>query len=273
LEDLGMGSGVPLSRDDRIRLVLDGDGIATVTIDRAEKRNALALSMWRALGDAFGRIADDPACRSAVLVGAGPHFCAGADIAEFKDVRATAEAGLAYDRINDETTRAIRDCPKPVIAAVSGYTVGGGLGIALACDFRVADRSVRMGISAGRLGLVYSVLDSALLAERVGITAAKEVLFTASVFAIEDCKRLGLVDRVVGADGLSAARDLAAAIARNAPLSIAGNKAILNALADGSARFRMSELEAHIARAFDSGDYAEGQRAFAERRHPVFTGA
>jgi enoyl-CoA hydratase/carnithine racemase len=262
-----------LRYDDRIRLAVDEDRIATVTIDRPEKRNALSLSMWRALGEAFLAVATDRSCRCVILTGAGAHFSAGADISEFKDVRATAEAGLAYDRINDETTRAIKECPKPVIAAVSGYAVGGGLGLALACDFRVADASARMGITAGRLGLVYSILDCSLLAERVGITAAKEILFTGSVFKVDDARRLGFVDRRADGDVLTAARALAQQIVPNAPLSVSGNKAILNAVADGSVRFRTSELEAHIARAFDSQDYAEGQRAFAERRRAVFVGS
>ncbi|WP_188052188.1 enoyl-CoA hydratase-related protein [Aureimonas fodinaquatilis] len=258
--------------DTRISCVIDEIGVALVTIERPEKRNAMALSMWTALRDIFLDLGQRSDLRCIILTGKGDHFCAGADISEFDKVRADSAAGLKYDRINDETTLAIRDCPKPVIAAVSGFTVGGGLGLALACDFRVAHSSLRAGIPAGRLGLVYSVLDCSLLVERLGLTAAKEVLLTGAIVDLDNARRLGLTDRVTEGNVVEAAHELAAEIARNAPLSLAGNKAILNALANGTAKDRAGELENLIARAFDSDDYREGQRAFAERRPAVFCG-
>lgn len=250
---------------------LDDAGLALVRIRRPEKRNALTLSMWRALTDIFAGASEDPSCRCVILTGDGGHFSAGADISEFSENRADAQAGLEYDEVCDRTTLAIRNCHRPVIAAMSGVAVGGGLGLALACDFRLADKSVRAGIPAGRLGLVYSVLDCSLLAYRLGETRAKEVLFTGSIYGSEDAARLGLVDRVAE-DALEAARDLAGSIVRNAPLSVAGNKAILNAVTDGTAARRDAELKDLIARAFESEDYAEGRRAFMERRPPVFRG-
>lgn len=260
------------AEDLRIGCTKDGDGIAVVRILRPEKRNALALSMWKALGLLLRRLGGDADVRCVILTGSGGHFSAGADISEFGEVRANSEQGLHYDRINDEATQAIRDCPKPVIAAISGVAVGGGLGLALACDFRVADASARLGITAGRLGLVYSVLDCSLLAARVGITNAKQILFSGEVFGIDAAERLGLVDRRCGGDVLEDARALAETFASNAPLAMAGNKAILNAIADGTAQARTAELEGYIAAAFNSSDYAEGQKAFGERRPPVFQG-
>lgn len=245
-------------------------GIAVVTINRPEKRNALTLAMWKSLGNLFSALATDPDCRAVILRGGGQHFSAGADISEFPEVRATAEQGMEYDRLNDIATLAVRNCPCPVIASVPGYAVGGGLALALACDFRVAGPNARMGIPAGRLGLVYSILDCSLLSERVGITAAKEILFTGTIFGLEDAARLRLVDVQTQADPFSDAVAFARRIAGNAPLSLVGNKAILNSVADGSATRREAELQAMIARAFDSEDYIEGQRAFAERRTPVF---
>ncbi len=259
--------------DPRIACEVGDDGIATVTIRRPDKRNALALSMWIALGAVFRALGADGAVRAVILAGEGGHFSAGADISEFPQVRADAQAGLAYDRINDEATVAIRDCPRPVIAALSGYAVGGGLGIALACDFRVADRTVRTGITAARLGLVYSILDCSLVARCVGVTAAKEILFSGEIFGADDALRLGLVDRLVEEDAMAAARAFAERLAAGAPLSHAGNKAIVNAIADGTVHHRHGELERLIARAFDSEDYAEGQRAFAQKRPARFVGA
>ena len=142
----------------------------------------------------------------------------------------------------------IRDCTRPVIAALSGITVGGGLGLALACDLRVADETIRTGIPAGKLGLVYNPLDCRLLAQRIGVTKAKEILFTARIFGFEDAMRLGLVDRVAKKDALGTARELAAEIADNAPLSIAGSKAILNAVSDGTAMAQEEELQSSSTR-------------------------
>lgn len=260
------------SEDPRILCELDSGGVAIVQIARPEKRNALSLSMWLALGEIFRLSAANRSIRCLILTGAGGHFSAGADISEFAELRAGAEAARAYDAICDETTLSIRDCAKPVIAALSGVTVGGGLGLALACDLRVADETIRTGIPAGRLGLVYSLLDCKLLAQRIGVTRAKEILFTAGIFSFEDAMRLGLVDRPAKKDALSTAKELAAEIAGNAPLSVAGSKTILNAVAEGTLETQEDGLRQLIDAAFDSADYAEGVRAFGEGRAPRFRG-
>lgn len=267
-----MSAAAFMSDDPRILCDLDSTGIGTVQISRPEKRNALSLSMWRALGGVFRASSVNPSIRCLVLTGEGGHFSAGADISEFPEVRANADAARTYDEICDKATLAIRDCTKPVIAALSGVTVGGGLGLALACDLRVADETIRVGIPAGKLGLVYSLLDCRLLAQRIGVTKAKEILFTARIFGFEDAIRLGLVDRAANKVALSAAKELATEIAGNAPLSVAGSKAILNAVSGGTAALREHELQELIDAAFDSADYAEGVRAFGERRQPRFTG-
>ncbi|MBV9113134.1 MAG: enoyl-CoA hydratase/isomerase family protein [Hyphomicrobiales bacterium] len=260
------------SDDPRIVFDLDAKGIAIVQIARPEKRNALSLSMWKALGAIFAASSASRSVRCVILTGSDGHFSAGADISEFGDIRGSAEAARRYDEFCDKATLAIRDCTKPVIAALSGTTVGGGLGLALACDLRVADETIRTGIPAGKLGLVYSLLDCRLLAERIGVTKAKEVLFTAHIFGFEDAMRLGLVDRVAEKDALITAKEFAEEIGENAPLSIAGSKAILNAVSSGTAIAREEELQKLIDAAFDSTDYAEGVRAFGERRAPHFTG-
>ena len=128
--------------------------------------------------------------------GAGGNFCAGADISEFSKVRFDAESGRIYEEAGEAATLAIRDCRKPTIAAISGYAIGGGCGLALACDFRIADRSARMGITAARLGIVYGTLDCELLYRQVGLANAKRVLFSGQHFAIDDCVAMGLVDMV-----------------------------------------------------------------------------
>lgn len=260
------------SDDPRITCDLDSAGVGIVQIARPEKRNALSLSMWQALDGVFRASSANTSIRCLILTGSGGHFSAGADISEFADLRASAEAARTYDEICDKAMLSIRDCTRPVIAALSGITVGGGLGLALACDLRVADETIRTGIPAGKLGLVYNALDCRLLAQRIGVTKAKEILFTARIFGFEDAMRLGLVDRVAKKDALGTARELAAEIADNAPLSIAGSKAILNAVSDGTAMAQEKELQKLIDAAFESADYGEGVRAFGERRAPRFSG-
>ncbi|GGG19502.1 3-hydroxybutyryl-CoA dehydratase [Caldovatus sediminis] len=251
-----------------------GDGVVVVTLARPEKRNAVSLAMWRELGRLFRGFGGDAAVRAVILAGAGGHFSAGADISEFAALRSGAEAARAYEEVADGATAAIRDCPRPTIAAVSGYGVGGGCGIALACDLRVGDATTRMGIPAAKRGIVYGPPDTGLLLRAVGLSAAKLILFSGRLLDAAECHRLGLLD-VLAPEGsaLRAAQALAAEIAANAPLSVAGAKLVLEAMARGEAEARAAEIQAAIGRAVDSADYREASRAFLEKRPPVFVGA
>jgi len=253
-------------------LVSVSGGIATVTLNRPEKRNAVSLAMWRRLSAAFAELAERDDVRVLILTGAGGHFCAGADIAEFKSVRFHADSGRAYEAVNAAAIIALRDLSKPTIAAVSGYGVGGGCALALAADVRVGDTSTRMGIPAARLGIVYGELDSSLLLRQVGLANAKRVLYSGRHFDASDCAAIGLIDIMAPGTALQGAHDLAAEIVEAAPLSLAGAKRVLEALAAGAAAERHGEISAIIERAMDSADYREGTRAFLEKRRPVFTG-
>jgi enoyl-CoA hydratase/carnithine racemase len=247
------------------------DKVAIVTLNRPEKRNAMTLAMWReivALCDGFG--ADD-GVRAVVLTGAGEHFCAGADIAEFKTTRDTPEQGLAYDDAVDECCEAIARVPKPTIAAVRGFCVGGGTGLAVSCDFRFAAPEAQFGIPAARLSIVYGLRETQNLLALVGLANAKRILFSAERLGTEEALRIGLIDRVVP-DPLQAARDFAAVMAENAPLSIAGAKAVLTGLAMGEGALGPNTVREAAHRAMDSADYQEGRRAFLEKRKPVFRG-
>lgn len=253
-------------------IVAEEGGVALVTLNRPAKRNAVSLAMWRELSRLFGELGRREGVRAIILTGAGGHFCAGADISEFATVRADAAMGRAYEEAADGATLAIRDCPRPTIAAISGYAMGGGCGIALACDFRVADLTARMGIPAARLGIVYGPLDCSLLLRQAGLANAKRVLYSGRAFGVDDCAEMGLVDIVATTGALDEARVLAAELSANAPMSIAGAKLVLEALASGTAGARTAEIDAVIARAMDSADYREGARAFVEKRRPQFAG-
>ena len=254
-------------------LVAETGNVATVTLNRPSKRNAMSLAMWRRFADIFSGFDGSGDIRAVILTGAGGHFCAGADISEFATVRADAAMGKVYEEAADGATRALRDCPLPTVAAISGYAMGGGCGLALACDFRFGDSTTQMGIPAARLGIVYGPLDCALLLRQVGLANAKRVLFAGRAFGLADCRALGLLDVVADqGSALDAARAYAADLSSHAPLSIAGAKLVLGALASGTADAREAEIEGVIAQAMDSADYREGAQAFTEKRAPRFIG-
>jgi enoyl-CoA hydratase/carnithine racemase len=256
-----------------IALEVSSNGVAIARIVQPSRRNAMNLSMWHRLYDVFEEISVDRRVRCVVLTGEGSHFCAGADISEFDSNRDNATSGKQYDEVCDRATLSIKNCRKPVIAAISGVAVGGGLSLALACDLRVGDRTARTGIPAGRLGLVYGIVDCSLLAARIGITRALEILFSARIYDANDSMRLGLIDRLDEKSALAGAVNLAEEIAATAPLSVAGHKMILNAIMDGTVQNQKQRIQACIDTAFESRDYSEGRAAFAERRPPKFTGS
>jgi enoyl-CoA hydratase/carnithine racemase len=246
-------------------------GVATVTLNRPRVRNAIKLAMWRELASLFSELSAADDVRAVILSGSGGHFSAGADISEFSRLRADAESGRRYEECAEAAILAVRDCRKPTIAAIPGYGLGGGCSLAMACDLRVGDFTTRMGIPAARLGIVYSALECELLYRQVGLANAKRVLYCGRPFTSEECAALRLVD-VVGPDAMAQARALAEEIAQNAPLSLAGHKLVLEAVATGSANSREAEISAHIDRAMASADYREATHAFMEKRKPAFTG-
>ncbi len=259
-------------RADDIILSVDGDGVATVTIDRPAKRNALSLAMWRRLGSLFTSFQARADVRVVILTGAGGQFCAGADISEFPKVRNNPESGRIYEAAVESSLLGIRDCLKPTIAAVTGFGLGGGCGIALACDLRVGDSTTRMGIPASKLGNVYGTLECDLLLRAVGLANAKLVLYSSRQFSIGECKAMGLVDNATDGPAIETATAMARELAANAPISLKGAKIILEALQAHEADERAHDIEAVIDEALSSEDYREAAKAFVEKRKPVFKG-
>lgn len=255
-----------------IRVHRETPSIAVVTIDNPARRNALTLAMWRGLREACAEVSEDRQVRAVILTGAGDHFCAGADISEFAELRTGLEAAAEYEDAVDACEDALMTLGKPTIAAISGYCVGGGCGLATCCDFRVADRSARFAIPAAKLGIVYGLRECQSLFSLVGLANAKRILFGGEQLDAAEAARIGLVDELVETDAQSATMDLAGRLAGNAPLSIAGAKVALNALALGQAKERAAEIADLVMSAMTSEDYQEGTRAFMEKRPPVFTG-
>ncbi|MEM7749268.1 MAG: enoyl-CoA hydratase-related protein [Pseudomonadota bacterium] len=266
-----MSTGTSLSPD---HILIDhaDDAFPVVTINRPEKRNCVSFAMWSELARVFDELSSMPAVRAIILTGAGGSFCAGADISEFDDVRASKEDAERYEHAVEASNEAISKSPKATIAAISGACVGGGCGLALACDFRIVDETAYFAIPASRLSIVYDLGETRNLLNAVGFSKAKEILFTGRRYAAQDALEINLIDRIDGPDGLAAAKAYAEAMRHSAPLTIAGAKTMLDVLSKGDAEERRDEMSEAMARSVESADYQEGVRAFAEKRNPVFRG-
>jgi enoyl-CoA hydratase/carnithine racemase len=248
------------------------DGIATLAIDNPSKHNALDLEMWKAFPDIMVALDRDPQVRVIVLRGAGREsFASGADIGEFATLRADAEGGRLYEATNEAAFWAVAHCSKPVIAMIRGFCLGGGFGLALSCDLRVASESAVFGIPAARLGIGYPPGAMKIVTAAVGAPAAKDLFFTARRIDAQEAARLGVVQQVVAEEQLEpAVLALAQAIAMNAPLTIKAAKAAIDEAA--GVRHPSVDPVALADRCFDSADAIEGRNAFLEKRNPVFAG-
>ena len=255
----------------KLRVERDG-GVGTLIFDNPSKRNAIGAAMWRAIAPAMAAFDADPEIRCVVLRGDGDvAFAAGADISEFETQRANAQAVKEYEAQIDAAHAAIEESPKPVIALIHGFCIGGGLACALSCDLRYAGESSRFAIPAARLGLGYGVRGTSRLVATAGHAAAREIMFGARRYSAAEALSMGLVNRVLPDAELDAwvaafARELAA----NAPLTMAASKTMINALTAADGDF--AAANAMIARCMDSADYVEGRRAFMEKRKPNFRG-
>ena len=248
--------------------------VARITLHQPARRNAMRYTMWCELADTMEALADDDAVRVAVLSGAGEQaFSAGADISEFEEWRTTPEKSAVYDAAGHRAFVALGDFPKPTIASIRGACVGGGFEIALACDIRLCAADARFAVTPAKLGLGYDLDDARLLVERLGAPAAREILFTGRMFSPEEALRLGIVNRIAPADGLDAAVDACASeIAANAPLTVRASKAIIAEAAKIASERDEALCRRLVEACYASEDYAEGRRAFAEKRRPVFKG-
>ena len=253
-------------------ILIEKDGvIATVTLSNPGKLNALDLSMWERLAHGFDDLSADESLRCVIVRGDGGHFAAGADIEEFSTVRSTYAQGVAYHTQSiANALDAIRNCRHPVIAAIEGVCVGGGLEIASTCDLRIASPAARFGIPINRLGFPLAPGEMQGLLQLVGKAVALEILLEGRVFDAQEAKEKGLLHRIVD-DMQHEARAAAERIARGAPLAARMNKLLANRLSP--APEPLSEQELRAAFAFlNSSDYREGVQAFLDKRTPEFTG-
>lgn len=240
------------------------EGVGTITIDRPAKRNAMSAEMWRALPGLLDELAADRSVRAVVLTGAGGNFCAGADISELSDIHRDDDSHLST-----VAEQALAAFPKPTLAAIEGYCVGGGCQLAAACDLRFAAADSRFGITPAKLGIVYPAGATTRLVRLVGPSAAKYLLFSADLIGAGHALRIGLLDEVVPAGGLrERVAEFAGTLASRSLLTQQATKEIVDAVAaagpvEETALRWLNEMAA-------CGEAEEGIAAFLERRAPEF---
>ncbi len=256
-------------------LAQKADGVGTMTFNNPEKRNAVSFAMWKAAEDILADFAADPAVRVVVLTGAGGKaFVSGADVSRFDDERAETEAVQRYNAATEAIYSGLHRFPKPTIAKIRGFCIGGGLGLAVSCDMRIATENSKFALPAAKLGLGYGFAPLSRLTEVVGAPFAKEIFFTGRQFTAREAEMMGLVNRVLTDDEIDAyVADYAATIAANAPLTIGTAKYVFQQIAKNPGERDLEGCAERVRTCFASRDYGEGRLAFMEKRKPAFTGS
>ena len=247
-----------------------GNGIAELLLDRPAKRNSINRAMWRGIPAVLRQIEGEPDVRVVLVRGAGGNFAAGADIAEFDTVFADAASTTGYLDDMVAATAAIAALPMPIVAMIEGLCIGAGVAVALACDMRCAADNARFAITPAKLGLVYSLTDTARLVAAVGPSRARDLLFTGRTIDAGAAYDMGLVDEVVGGEGFEGeVRARAEALLAMSGRSIAAAKQILGLLEAGQVAedARSRQIFADAPRSID---FVEGHTAFKARRPPRF---
>jgi enoyl-CoA hydratase/carnithine racemase len=262
--------------DQSSQLLTRRDGhVAEIVFNNPARLNAMTLHMWSGLSQHLAACAEDDDVRVVVLSGAGGRaFVSGADISEFDSQRGSADAVAHYNDVSEAAEQAVADFPKPIIAAIDGYCLGGGVGIAIGCDIRIASDASAFGIPAGRLGLGYAYDGVAKLISVIGPAATAELFMTGNRIDADAALRIGLVSQVIPkADFQKASTDFATTIAANAPLTLRAFKAALIEHRKDPQHRDKAHVAALVAECYASEDYAEGRAAFAAKRPPTFKGS
>ncbi|MBB4683207.1 enoyl-CoA hydratase/isomerase family protein [Amycolatopsis jiangsuensis] len=245
--------------------------VARLTFTRPEKMNAINHEMWSAIPDVADRVEADPELKVLVLTGAGPHFSAGADIGEFRTLRATAEGAAAYDKAVDAAVAALTGMRKPSVAMIQGNCIGGGCQLSVACDFRFAADDARFGITPARLGIVYQYPSTRALVSLVGPAHAKYLLLSGELLAAPRAREIGLVHDVFPAAELAAATSrFVETLCSRSQASIRGMNRMIEKIVAGQEEADQEVEDIRLA-VLHGADYAEGVDAFLTRRAPQFT--
>jgi enoyl-CoA hydratase len=266
-------STIAPARTDKILAEKTGK-VGRLIFNNPEKRNAVSYEMWEAASAVLTDFAKDPDVRVVVISGAGGKaFVSGADISKFENERSEMEEVRRYGVMTESVYSALHAFPKPTIAAIRGFCIGGGLGLAVSCDIRLCTEGSRFALPAAKLGLGYGYAPVKRLVDVVGPAFTKEIFFTARQFSAAEAVTMGLANRAVPDDMLDGlVEDYVDMIGANAPLTMAAAKMAMREVAKDQADRDLDEVKARVEACFASNDYREGRRAFMEKRKPAFTG-
>lgn len=268
-----MSEVVYTSPTERVNTWLDGSTLF-IQFNNVARHNALSVGMWEAVPVLLNQAEHDPRVRLVVFTGAGEKaFVSGADISQFEDMRAAREAVTRYEHMAEAALMGIFNFPKPTLACIRGFCIGGGINVAISCDMRIAASDAVFSVPAARLGLGYRYSAMKNLVDLIGPGAAKDLFFTARKINAQEAQSLGLVTRVCAPEALpELLAEYTSALAANAPLTIQAAKAITREILKPSPELDLDMCTQLIRGCFDSADYAEGRKAFMEKRKPVFKG-
>jgi enoyl-CoA hydratase/carnithine racemase len=248
--------------------------VGYVIFNNPERHNAVSLDMWKMAGEMLDEFRNDDDIKVVVVTGAGGKaFVSGADISRFEKERSSEDAVKHYNEVVDKSYRAFHEFPKPVIAMIRGYCIGGGMGLATCCDLRIATEKSTFAVPAAKLGLGYGYTGLKRLVDVVGPSFAMEIFYTARQFTAAEAVTMGLVNRVVPDGELeSYVKNYADTIAGNAPLTIKAVKVVVSEMMKDESKRDLKKAQDAVDACFRSRDYEEGRKAFMEKRKPVFTG-
>lgn len=248
----------------------NAQGRCAIEISNPDRRNAISLAMWQTLAEAVKSADADASTRLITLRGHAGTFVSGADISEFEETRSTPERAAHYEAANGAAFAALRDARTPTLALIEGFCFGGGVGLAAACDLRLAASSARFAVPAAKLGLAYPVEGVRDLVRLIGPAATKRLFFTADPMDAETALRIGFIEELVDTEAFdNAAEKLVDTILSRAPLTQIAAKSAIAASFDDEQR---DKAQSDATACFESEDYREGRSAFLEKRQPVFKG-
>jgi enoyl-CoA hydratase/carnithine racemase len=248
--------------------------VGYVIFNNPQRHNAVSLDMWTAAGAMLDDFRNDPEISVVVVTGAGGKaFVSGADISRFEKERSDEAAIARYNVVVEKSYAAFHEFPKPTIAMIRGYCIGGGMGLATCCDIRICTEGSTFAVPAAKLGLGYAYPGLKRLVDLVGPSFAMEIFYTARQFTAAEAQVMGLVNRVVPDAELERyVGDYAGLIAGNAPLTIKAVKAVVSEMMKDESKRDLKRAQDAVDACFKSRDYEEGRKAFMEKRKPVFTG-
>ncbi|WP_407113874.1 enoyl-CoA hydratase [Bradyrhizobium sp. LMG 9283] len=272
MSDIFSTTGTPYA-DGKI-LKHTAGGVGAITFNNPDKRNAMSLEMWEGFGEALAALRDDDTVRVVILRGAGGKaFVSGADISQFEKVRHNAAASEEYAKRSAAQRALLADYPKPTIACIDGYCLGGGMQVAMLADIRLASHGSQFGIPAAKLGIAYGYDGLRQLVSLVGPAWARLLMYTGMRIDSAEALRIGLVERLFPEGELwGETMTIAETIAQNAPLAIKAAKITIAQVLKDESRRDMEAIKAIVNACMDSEDFREGRQAFMEKRKPQFRG-